>query len=257
MPDMKSELCPSTYHMLLTQSGTLPFSPNTSCGVQGHIHSWLADFLSFRSQRVALNGVLSFPLPVQAGVPQGSVLGAVLFLAFINDLSDSLENPLYLFASDFTLCHPIPTTVWKPSPYLVSQQSMEVLDARNEIRAISVDILRAFDMVWHPALLTKLSSYGIQGHLHSWLTDFLSSRSQCLALNGNLSSPLPVQDGVPQGSVLGPVLFLVFISDLSNSLENPLYLFADDSTLCRTICHPSDRQAAASSLSEEVSLDIV
>ena len=54
---------------------------------------------------------------------------------------------------------------------LLSQQWMEVLNARHEIRAISLDISRAFDMVWHPALLTKLSSYGIQGHLHSWLAD--------------------------------------------------------------------------------------
>ena len=96
-------------------------------------------------------------------------------------------------------------------------------------------------MVWHPALLTKLSSYGIQGHLHSWLADFLSCRSKCVALNGVFSSPLPVQAGVPQGSVLGRVLFLVFINDLSDSLENHLYLLAYDSTLCRTICHPSDQ----------------
>ena len=66
------------------------------------------------------------------------------------------------------------------------------------------------------------------------------------------SSLIPIQAGVPQGSVLGPVLFMVFINDLSDSLENPLYLFADDSTLCRTICHPSDRQAAAFSLTADL-----
>ena len=80
-------------------------------------------------------------------------------------------------------------------------------------------ISRAFATVWHPALLTKLPSSGIQGHLHSWLADFFSCKSQCVALNGVLSSPLPIQAGIPQGSVLGPVLFLVFINDLSDSLE--------------------------------------
>ena len=107
-------------------------------------------------------------------------------------------------------------------------------------------------MIWHPVLLTKLSSNGSQGHFHSWLTDFLSWLSHHVVLNGVLSSSLPVQAGVTQGSVLGPVIFLVFINDLSDPLENPLYLFADDSTLCRTICHPSDRQAAASSLTADM-----
>ena len=107
---------------------------------------------------------------------------------------------------------------------LLSQQWMEVLNARHEIRAMCLNILRAFDTVWHPALLTKLSSCGIQGHLNSWLTDFLFCRSQHVALNGVLSSPLPVQVGAPQGSVLGPVIFLVFINDLSDSGKSSLSL---------------------------------
>ena len=75
---------------------------------------------------------------------------------------------------------------------------------------------------------------------------------QRVALNGTLSSPLPVKAGVPQGSVLGSILFLIFINDITDSLENPLYLFADDSTLCHYISHPSDRQAAASPLSSDL-----
>ena len=114
---------------------------------------------------------------------------------------------------------------------LLSQKWMEVLNAKHEITAISFDMLQTFHMVWHTALLTELSSYVIQGNLHSWLANFLSCRCQHVALKGILSFPLPVQDGVPQGSVLGPVLFLILINDLSDSLENPLHLFADDSTL--------------------------
>ena len=113
-------------------------------------------------------------------------------------------------------------------------------------------VSHAFGAVKHPALLSKLSAYDIQGQLHTWLSDFLHSRSQRVAFNGILSSLLPVKAGVLQRSVLGPVLFLIFINDLSHSLENPLYLFSDDSTLCCDIPHPSNRQVAASSLASDL-----
>ena len=79
-----------------------------------------------------------------------------------------------------------------------------------------------------------------------------SNRCDARFSNGILSSPLPIKAGVPQGSVLDRILFRVFINNLSDFLKNPLYLFADDSTLCREIPHPSDRQAAASSLSSDL-----
>ena len=69
---------------------------------------------------------------------------------------------------------------------LLSQQWMEALNIRHEIIGISLDISRAFDTVWHTTLLIKLSSDGIQSHLHSWLADFLCCRSQRVALNGVL-----------------------------------------------------------------------
>ena len=81
---------------------------------------------------------------------------------------------------------------------------VEALNIRHEIRAVSLDASRVFDTVWHPALLSKLSAYGIQGQLHSWIPEFLHSRRQHVALNRTLSSPLPVKAGVPQDSVLSP-----------------------------------------------------
>jgi len=75
-----------------------------------------------------------------------------------------------------------------------------------------------FLIVWYPALLHKLSAYGIQGQLHTWLTDFLYSRIQCVALNDILSSLLTVQVKASEGSVVGSMLFLIFINDLSYSL---------------------------------------
>ena len=123
---------------------------------------------------------------------------------------------------------------------------VEPLNIRHEIRTISLDTSRAYDTVWHPALFSKLPAYGIQSQLQSWITDFHPSRRRRVALNGTISSPLPVMAGIPQGSVLGPILFLIFINDLTDSLENPLYLFADYSTVCHDISHPSDRQTGSS-----------
>ena len=106
----------------------------------------------------------------------------------------------------------------------------------------SLDVSQAFDVVFHPTLLSTLSACGIQGQLHSWITDFLHWRRQCVALDGTLSPPLPVKAGVPHGSILGPILFRIFINDLNDSLENPLYLFTDYSTLCHDIPHPSSHR---------------
>ena len=92
---------------------------------------------------------------------------------------------------------------------LLSQQWMEVLNARHEIRAISRDISRAFDMVWHPALLIKLSSYGIQVNLQSWLADFLSCHSQRVTeLNSFIPSSCPGWSSSRQRS--GPCSFSGF-----------------------------------------------
>ena len=91
--------------------------------------------------------------------------------------------------------------------------------------------MKAFDRVWHEGLLFKLECIGISGNLLSLLKSFLSSRFQRVVLNGQCSNWLSVQAGVLQGSILGPLLFLIYINDLSGNLQSTVKLFADDTSL--------------------------
>ena len=122
---------------------------------------------------------------------------------------------------------------------------VDCLENQGQIDAVLLDFSKAFDKVHHGNLLLKLSHYGIHGSLFSWIKDFLSGRSQRVVLDGQESSPKPVLSGVPQGSVLGPLLFLVYINDMCEQLSpgTTLRLFADDSLLYRTIRSLSDAQA--------------
>ena len=97
--------------------------------------------------------------------------------------------------------------------------------------AILLDFLKAFDSVPHQRLLLKLDYYGIRGNLLLWMKAFLSNCSQFVSINGTQSSPKPVLSGVPQGSILGPVLFLLYINDITNCINANLRLFADDCIL--------------------------
>ena len=87
----------------------------------------------------------------------------------------------------------------------------------------------------HSRLLQKLKHYGINTCTLNWISDFLSCHSQCVVLDGESSSKVPVTSGVPQGTVLGPLLFLVYINDLPKQDSSTVCLFADDCLLYRTI----------------------
>ena len=100
-----------------------------------------------------------------------------------------------------------------------------------EVRSVFLDISNAFDKVWHEGLLYKLKSMGISGELHKLLENYLSGRLQRVVLNGQTSSWRPVMAGVPQGPILGPRLFLIYINDLPNGLKSNAKLFADDTSL--------------------------
>ena len=100
---------------------------------------------------------------------------------------------------------------------------------------IIMDFAKAFDKVPHGRLFHKLEYYGIRGSTHKWINSWLSGRTQQVVLDSQASDPVPVLSGVPQGSVLGRVLFLIFINDLLDNIRSSVRLFADDCVLYRNI----------------------
>ena len=116
----------------------------------------------------------------------------------------------------------------------------QILDRRSQIDLCIMDFSKAFDMVPHQRLLIKLDHLGIRGATKRWIEGFLTKRHQKVLLEGKTSSSSPVNSGVPQGTVLGPLLFLAYINDLPDSVSSDVRLFADDLILYREITSSRD-----------------
>ena len=120
-----------------------------------------------------------------------------------------------------------------------------------DVRFVYLDISKAFDRVWHDGLVYKLKRCGVSGQLLFIIQSFLKDRKQRTVLNGHCSTWGDVSAGVPQGSILGPLFFLVYINDLTNDLKCNVKLFADDTSLF-TVVH--DTIAAADDMNHDLEL---
>jgi hypothetical protein len=114
------------------------------------------------------------------------------------------------------------------------------MDKRESVDALFVDFAKAFDKVSHLHLIQKLHLYGITGRTVTWIQDFLTERRQRVVAGGIMSDWMVVSSGVPQGSILGPLLFIIYINDLPTSVTCNSDLFADDSVLSRKIVNEAD-----------------
>ena len=147
-------------------------------------------------------------------------------------------NKIYNYLSKENLLNPNQSG-FRPSDSCMNQllaithEIFEAFDCNPalEVRSVFLDIAKAFDNVWHEGLIYKIKSMGISGELLNLLENYLSDRYQRVVLNGQISSWTPVLAGVPQRSILGPLLFLIYINDLPNELQSNAKLFADDTSL--------------------------
>ena len=117
----------------------------------------------------------------------------------------------------------------------------EALDKGDPLDAVYLDFKKAFDKVPHERLSNKIESYGIKGKISAWIKNFLHGRSQRVSINGNMSNWTGVSSGIPQGSVLGPILFVIFINDLPDAVSSVTRIFADDTKMYGRATTDADR----------------
>ena len=129
----------------------------------------------------------------------------------------------------------------------------KALDCGSEVRMVGLDFSAAFDRVNHKALIFKLRQLGVGGPFLSILTEFLSNRLQRVVIDGQFNDYRSVVLGVPQGNVLGPLLFILYTHDMWFGLENMLVSYADDATLLAHIPSPNMRSDVTESLNRDLS----
>ena len=138
---------------------------------------------------------------------------------------------------------------------VVSNRIARAFNRSGATRAVALDIFKAFHRVWHAGLLHKLKSYRISGQIFGLISSFLSNRWLWVVLYGKSSQEYPVNAGVPQGSILGPTLFLLYINDPPDDVICNIAIYADDATLYSK-CHQASDLRQQLELASELESDL-
>ena len=152
-------------------------------------------------------------------------------------------NHLYKYCQEHNLL------TWRNSGYkpldssinqliYISHRIYKSLENGEDVCFVSLDASSAFDRVWHEGLLFKLKCKGVNGNLLEWFRSYLTNRRQRVVIKGQSSKWAQILAGVPQGSILGPLLFLIYIDDIINDIESEILLFADDTAIFDSIVDP-------------------
>ncbi len=165
-------------------------------------------------------------------------------VSLLSTLSKILE--MFAFRTLYKFCKENGILTWRNSGFKeydstilqcldITREIYDGLDKGQDVCFVYLDVSKAFDKVWHRGLLHKLKCIGVEGNLLKWFESYLTGRQQRVTLKGQCSNWYPVEAGVPQGSVLGPLLFLIFTNDIVDSISSKIHIFADDTCLYNTI----------------------
>ena len=216
--------------------------------------------LSISTGLVPLEWKSSFIVPIPKTSPASSSPSNYRPISLLCLVSKLLEKHIHSFLSDFCISHhlisphqygflPRRSTA---SALLYSTHSiLSLLESHLSVCGVFLDLKKAFDSVPHLPLLDLLASLNLPPHLLNWLHSYLINRTQRVVIKGSTSPPCPVSSGVPQGSILGPLLFIIYINgltDLPLSPSTQFVLYADDIFLFSPINSPSDMQNLQSDL---------
>ena len=161
-------------------------------------------------------------------------------ISLLSNIGKILERLVFMKLYDYCKSHGLLT--WRNSAYkkhdstinqliYITHKIYDALDNGRDVCFVSLDSSAAFDRVWHDGLIFKLKEIGITGLLLDWFRNYLTDRYQRVVIEGKQSDWTQIKSGVPQGSILGPLLFLIYTNDIVDKIESDILLFADDTCL--------------------------